>query len=296
LWDDAVRPALMDKKGWAAIGSTPFGKNWFYEFFLRSRTVVESVQTGPRDRDREWVTTINPSGDPAWTSFRFTTYDNPFVDPDEIDELRRTYPELKFRREVLAEFVDDAGQVFRNIVEAAKVAPGQKPVDGHTYVFGLDWGRVNDRTEIAVVDATTRQNVDIITLSQIGFDIQRAHVVGAFEKWRPAVIWAEENNVGYEQIQALQKEGLPIRGYYTSHTSKAPLIDALALAIERGDLEILNDDDLKRQLADYSATMLPSGGYKYSAPKGAHDDKVIALALAWYGAARTGSVRFLVLE
>jgi hypothetical protein len=33
---------------------------------------------------------------------------------------------------------------------------------------------------------------------------------------------------------------------------------------------------------------LPGGGYRYSAPSGAHDDTVIATALAWHGVKQGG--------
>ena len=36
VWNEAIRPALSDKNGWALLISTPFGKNWFYEIFLEN--------------------------------------------------------------------------------------------------------------------------------------------------------------------------------------------------------------------------------------------------------------------
>jgi hypothetical protein len=63
------------------------------------------------------------------------------------------------------------------------------------------------------------------------------------------------------------------------------VIDGLTLAFERGELKILNDPDLVAELLAYQAERLPSGTLRYGAPEGVHDDCVMALALAWSGAA-----------
>jgi hypothetical protein len=69
----------------------------------------------------------------------------------------------------------------------------------------------------------------------------------------------------------------------TTARSKGPLIEGLALAIERRDIALLDDSVLLGELESYTLERLPGGGYRYSAPAGMHDDTVIALALAWYG-------------
>jgi hypothetical protein len=92
----------------------------------------------------------------------------------------------------------------------------------------------------------------------------------------------------YLKIQQASNE-LPVRAFQMTHASKAPLIEGLALAIERGDIRLLNEETLIGELISYGMTRLPGGGYRYSAPSGGHDDSVIALALAWHGV-RTGSL------
>jgi hypothetical protein len=103
------------------------------------------------------------------------------------------------------------------------------------------------------------------------------------ERWNPAVIWAEENSVGSVNIEALQAEGLPVRPFQTTARSKTGLIEGLALAIERGEVELLPDDVLLNELASYTLERMPGGGYRYGAAPGGHDDTVMALALAWHG-------------
>lgn len=64
------------------------------------------------------------------------------------------------------------------------------------------------------------------------------------------------------------------------------MVESLALAFERGEIEILNDPLLIAELQSFGAERLPGGMTRYSAPSGGHDDLVMSLALAWHGATK----------
>src|ERR1041384_2054058 len=89
MWEQSVRPSLMDRRGEAWFISTPYGFNYFNNLFLRSR---------------------NNQG---WASFQFPTSANPHIDYDEIAELRKSLPALVARQEIDAEFVQLAGALFK---------------------------------------------------------------------------------------------------------------------------------------------------------------------------------------
>jgi len=89
IWEQELRPALSDRKGGALFISTPKGDNHFHEFFRNGET------------------------DPDWHSWQLPTTSNPFIDPAEIEAARKQIPELVFRQEYLAEFVQMAGALFR---------------------------------------------------------------------------------------------------------------------------------------------------------------------------------------
>ena len=81
--------------------STPFGKRgWFH---------------------REW------SGAEPWRRVRVAAHECPRIDPDFLDEERRTMGELYYRSEYLCEFADSVDAVFRHedvmAALAADVAP-----------------------------------------------------------------------------------------------------------------------------------------------------------------------------
>jgi hypothetical protein len=265
VWPEVVRPMLLERKGRALFLSSPNGRNWFWELY----------QLGVR-RAR------------SWQAFHFTAFDNPQIAPEELATIQAQTPERVWRQEYLAEFTDAAGQVFRGIQEAATAPADAQPVEGRRYAIGLDWGREGDYTALAVIDAETQQMVALDRFNQVSWALQRGRVRALYERWGASVIWAEANSIGAPNIEALQAEGLPVRPFVTTAQSKPALIEALALAIERGEIGLLADETLLSELSTYTLERLPAGGYRYSAPAGLHDDLVIATALAWHGARYSG--------
>ena len=267
VWPEIVRPMLTTTRGAALFLSTPFGRNWFWQVF----------KDGLLDDDGEWM------------SVKFATETNPLIELEELASIRRATTEHIWRTEYEAQFSDESGQVFRGIRDAVRALRVDQPQAGHIYVAGVDWGRHHDYTAIAIIDATTRQMVALDRFHKIGWSLQRGRLRTLAERWRPSVIWAEANSFGAPNIEALQEEGLPMRSFVTTSKSKSPLIESLALAIERTYLALLDDPVLLAELANYSMETLPAGGYRYGAPPGLHDDTVIATALAWYGVEQGGS-------
>lgn len=261
VWSEVVRPMLLERKGGAAFLSTPRGLNWFWELFKLG---------------------LDPE-EPDWASFQFASDANPLIDPRELDTIRRGTPERVFSEEYLAQFVSDTGRVFRGVREVATAPLHAKPIAGRRYVAGIDWGREDDYTCIVIIDADSAAVVAIDRFRQARWEQQRSRLATLCTVWQPAVVWAEANSIGSVNIEALQAEGLPVRPFNTTHRSKAPLIEGLALAIERREIQLIPDEVMLNELVSYSLERLTTGGYRYNAPAGSHDDTVIALALAWHG-------------
>jgi len=217
-----------------------------------------------------------------WAGWQLPTADNPYIDPDEIEAARRGLPERIFSQEYLAQFLDDAGGVFRRVMEAATATPQDGAHLHHEYTFGIDWGRQLDYTAIAVMDVTTSSLVALDRFNQIDYTVQLGRLTALYERFRPRAIVAESNSMGQPLLETLQRDGLPVVPFTTTNASKQIAIDALALAFERGAIRILPDPVLINELQSYEAERLPSGMTRYSAPAGLHDDTVMALALAWY--------------
>ncbi len=265
VWTGAVRPALSDRQGRALLLSTPNGLNWFHRLYQRG---------------------LDPlAGD--WASFHEPTAANPLIPPEEIDAARLEMPERWFRQEYEAEFIEDAGLLFRGIDAVCTARPGT-PRPGARYAAGIDWGRVDDYTAFAVVDVEARTLVALDRFRQVSWAQQRDRLRALYDAWHPETIWAEANSIGSVNIEALQAAGLPVRPFQTTAASKGPLVEGLALAIERGEITLLDDPVLRGELAAFTLERMPSGLYRYGAASGAHDDTVIAVALAWHATRHGG--------
>ena len=258
VWTEYIEATLLDyPDSWALFIGVPKGNNWAANLYRRAM-----IRKG-------------------WQALHFTTYDNPFMSKERIDEIKANVTEALFAQEYMAEITADAGAVFRGVDKVLTVPKGLKPVEGHRYAFGVDWGKEHDYTAIVVIDTTTRQVVAIDHFNQISWQLQRGRLRALYDQWQPAVIIAEHNSIGGPNIEALQGEGLPVQSFITNGSSKPPLIEGLALAIERGEIGLINEPKLVNELQAYTMERMPSGSFRYNAPSGMHDDLVIATALAW---------------
>lgn len=261
-WEQSIRPTLTDYRGDAWFLGTPKGLNAFHSLYQQGQDPEQ----------------------PAWMSWQGPTADNPYIDPAEIEAARLELPERVFAQEYLAEFLSDGAGVFRLVLEAATAARQAHRVDGHGYVFGVDWARSSDFTVISVVDTRTYEQVALERFNQIDYHVQLSRLAILAQKFLPQLIVAEANAMGAPLIEQMQRMNLPVWAFQTTNASKAAAIEALALAFEQRTIRILDDKVQTGELLAYDAERLPSGMLRYGAPEGMHDDTVIALALAWVGA------------
>lgn len=259
FWPTVVQPMLVKRDAPAMIISTPNGFNWFYDEYMR----------GMRGED-------------GYAAFHFTSYDNPLLPPHALDRLRATMSAKRFAQEIMAEFVSDALSVFREVEAVLQGDVELSPLDNSTYVMGVDWGRKTDYTAISVWNATEAREVELARFNDVGFDRQSHEIQLLAEKWSVNLIVAEETGMGLAATERLQSMGLPVIPFRMTYASKRPLIEAFALAIEKREVTLLPDPVGLQELRAYTEQQNPrTGMISYSAPSGAHDDTVIARALAY---------------
>lgn len=261
-WQYVLRPTLVDMGGDAWFLSTPKGRNGFWQMHQWGQDPTQS----------------------EWASWQMTSYDNPKLPRAELDALRATMTERAFNQEILAQFLEDGGGVFRRVQDAATATVQDRAIRPHQYVVGVDWGRSDDYTVITVIDLVERAVVHLDRFNQIDYTLQLGRLQAACERFNPTVVLAEANSMGQPLIDQLQRTHMPVRPFVTTNATKAEAIDALALAFEQGAIRIPNDPVLIGELQAYEMERLPSGLLRYSAPPGLHDDCVMSLAIAWQAA------------
>jgi hypothetical protein len=187
--------------------------------------------------------------DHEWHGWQLPTAANPYIAPSEIEAARLGLPERIFAQEFLAQFLDDAGGVFRRVMDAATATAQGGAIGGHEYAFGVDWGRTNDYTAMAVLDVTHSEIVALDRFNQIDYSLQLARLTALYERFRPRAIVAEANSMGQPLIEQLQAAGLPVVPFTTTAASKQIAVDALALAFERGSYAYHPRRDADKRIA-----------------------------------------------
>ncbi len=87
-WFEDLEPALMDKRGWAVLATTPNGHNWLYE--LREQT----------------------RGNPDWLHLQYPTWQNPTLTEAEVRAKRTPYNEAAWRQEYMGQFVASENSIW----------------------------------------------------------------------------------------------------------------------------------------------------------------------------------------
>jgi len=259
-WHEVGAPMLADNDGEAWFLSTPRRRNWFFDLYQRA------VSDGER-----------------WAAFHLTTYDNPYLSAAGVAALVEDMTADAYKQEILAEFLEGEGAVFRNIAACLTAPLDSDPAahKGHVTVMGVDWGQAKDYTVLSVGCTTCQQEVALDRFNQIGWAVQRGRLAALAARWAVGDILAEANSIGGPNIEALQDEdALPVRPFDTTAQSKGDLIQGLVLSFERQDWAWLDMPVATGELAAYEQkTSRVTGHISYSAPEGLHDDTVMARAL-----------------
>ena len=276
-WYEVLRPMLIDTGGWLWGIGTPKGRNWFF---------TEHIAAHDRKDSACWqVPTLGVTIQDGLLQRAPHALENPNIPMSEIEQLWRTLPERTFRQEILAEFIEGEGAVFRNIGSCIHAPMNGNPEEhaGHHIVAGVDWGKHNDYTAISVGCDTCRLEVARDRFNKIDYAFQRARLGVLAERWKPDLILAESNAMGDPIVEQLQRDNLPVMAFETTASSKPPLIENLALALEKAEWQFQGDPVWTAELEAYERTVSANTGRSsYSAPEGCHDDTVMARALmAW---------------
>lgn len=91
VFEQILRPALADQKGCAMFIGTPMGRNHFYDLY-------KYAELGDDETYKAW---------------HFTSYDNPILDPSEIDTAKKSMSSYAFRQEFMASFEARGSEMFK---------------------------------------------------------------------------------------------------------------------------------------------------------------------------------------
>ena len=263
VWSKIVRPALADLKGEAIFISTPDGRNWFYDLYKLGQD----------------------GADEDWRSWHLTTWDNPTIDPKEIEAAKRTLSSWSFKVEFESSFDTSGSGIFKE--EWIKYGP--EPDEGSYYLaFDLagfsDVTNANtaakrrlDKTAIAIVKVTNDGKwwVKKIETGRWGVEETANRLLKNVREYQPVGVGAERGalkNAVLPYLQELMRKNntfFSVQDLTHGNKKKTDRITwALQGRFEHGNI-ILNEEedweDLKEELLLFGA-------------KDIHDDLIDALS------------------
>jgi phage terminase large subunit-like protein len=268
-WTEAIRPALSDRLGKALFISTPKGRNWFWENYQRG---------------------IN--GEEGWQAWTFPTSSNPYISASEVEAAKRDLPEIIYRQEYLAEFIESDGGVFRRVQEAAVLSPSE-PDPKRQYVAGVDVASSVDYTVVTVMDTESKEMVYMDRFNRVDYPVLIDRLESVYRRYGLTSMVVEANSIGRPVIDELVSRGLNIVPFTTTSATKQVIIQNLQSAFENGQILVLNDQILVGELLSFESKRNASGGFSYSAPDGMYDDTVMSLAIAWDGLSNRGVILWM---
>jgi hypothetical protein len=271
-WYEVCAPMLLDNGGDAWFLSTPRRRNWFYDLYQRA--VKDDPANGGRGR---------------WEKFHATSFDNPHLSQEDLEEIKEDLNDDGYKQEILAIFLEGEGAVFRNITACLTADPNPDP-DAHRdhwVVMGGDWAQVKDYTTFSVGCQTCMTELFIDRFNQMTWAFMRNRVVNAYRFWHVKKALLEENSVGKPNIELLRDgedgdTGINVEGFDTQASRKAQLVRSFQLALERQQVKLIKNDLWTAELEGFQATVSRITGHtSYAAEKDMHDDTVIARMLMW---------------
>lgn len=245
-WNESIRPTLTDYLGRAFFVSTPRGRDFFYSLYLRGLNGVQD-----------------------WTSFKFTTYDNPFIAKSEVDDAKTQLPAAAFEQEYMANPAENAANPFGSAFIRQCIFPiSQNPV----VCYGIDLAKSFDFTAIVGLDEYGSVcHFDHFQLDWRGTKQRIAALPSA-------PILMDSTGVGDPIVEDLQADGIDVTGFKFSSGSKQRLMEGLAAAIHQRKITFPDGAIVNElEVFEYEYTRT---GVKYAARSGFHDDCVMGLALA----------------
>ena len=254
IWQQSIRPTLVDLGGRALILGTPKG---------RRHGFVVMFNRGLGD-------------DPDWASFRASTLDNPYIPAEEVESARKELPPEVFAQEFEGIPSDDGASVFG--LDALRKAVGSVGTEP-AVVYGLDLARSMDFTVLIGLDAWRR--VVVLERWQSPWAVTKTKVKSLV---RDVPVVGDATGVGDAIVSDLQLMGVTIYPYIFTQNSKLRLMQRLVTAFQNGEITLPIGDEHRwlGQELESMEFIYGNSGVRYEVPSGFHDDGIMSLGLAMY--------------
>jgi len=307
IYEEVLRPTILQTRGKIIEISTPWGKQGFF---------------------------YKHSTDPLWKHIHVPykkAIEYGIIDSSDLEAIKQETDELVFKAEYEAEFISAANNFFNpdslmdaisdQINEITESTLSVIPVPEGEYYLGVDLARTgNDKTVFIVMKKDPQEKkheiVFIKEFSGVSIDKSTEYALFLNEKFKFKKIYADETGMGGGFVDFLSKDlnsqmyrktesTLYPRTRYSSdivvgvtftNKSKMELFSHLKILLEKRQIKYFQNKKLLYELGTFEYELMPDNrNLKLHHPDvpNAHDDYVDALALAVQGTrTNTASIVF----
>lgn len=248
-WNQSLRPLLLKTQGSAYLISTPYGKNYFYSLFQKGLNLENGFK-----------------------SWQFSSYENPHLPKEELDELIREMPTAIYQQEILAQPMANSANPFGtdNIIVNTIPTLSTEP----TVIYAADIAKTFDYSVILGLDANGV--CTYLDRFQLSWQQTRDKI-----KALPADVLKviDSTGVGDVLYEELQTTCSNITGFKFTSSSKPELMYSLIKAVESGAVKY--PESVAQELHTMEYKYSSTGHLSFQAQSGYHDDQVMALAMAY---------------
>lgn len=279
---DSLRGFTVKNEGILAIDEAVFISNEVFEILLPvvNKKKATVVMTSTPDKMSGMFFDLYTRGlanDPKVKSINWSNYIDKVYTEEELSFYKSIYSERRYQTEILGEFVSSGGSVFQNIYNS--LAPS--PVSYQGLYFGIDWGTGNGK-DYTVITALTdsKQMLFQKAFNDIPPVEQVEYIARLIQEYKPRKVLVEKNSIGSIYYDQLRRICPGIIAFNTTNESKCRIVDQLASHLEKGQIKLLEDEELLTQLKGFEESTTRSGLRTYNCPQPLHDDRVMSLCFA----------------
>lgn len=256
-----VEPALSANNGWAWFIGTPKGKNHLYEFYHRGQGRMNGWDS--------WLLTGDTSG---------------IYTKEKLDALKLSMTQKMFQQEIMCNFLENEGTVFRGVRNAMTSQP-EPPKPEHFYVMGVDLAKVTDFTVLTVYDRIKNNQVYQDRFQTLEWPYQKAKIATIAKHFNNALVILDATGLGDPIADDLIRAGVAVQPFKITEQTKKDIIEKLSIWIEQQKCTLLPITETIQEFDNFSYEIGATGKIRYQAREGFHDDIVLSHALAISGLA-----------
>ena len=257
-----VAPILAVNGGWAIFNFTPRGKNHAWELLKKA------------EQNDNWYTQL------------LTIDDTHVLTPEALEEEKRNNPDAIIQQEYYCAFNEAAGAFFRRVRSNLYDWQHSNLPENGDFTLGVDLAKYQDFTVLTPFNLNTFRVYPQERFNQVDWNLQRARIDATARRYQ-ARVKIDATGIGDPIVDQLKSSGLNIvdeDAIKFTEKSRMDLLNNLSMLIEQDKLELPNDEGLLQELESFQYSLTALGKIKVSCPEGLHDDRVMSLALAVWGA------------